>query len=154
MQKTLYSLLFCLLLAGCSNFGFPGVYRLDIQQGNLITQDQINQLKPGMTAEARIRVGELKNVLVVPVQAIAEHKGDFFAFVEDPLGNEIRRRKVKIGENNEKLVEVLEGIQEGETVALDAHARAALEFKNEDAKEGEGEKPAENPPTTPQTKSP
>lgn len=54
MQKTLYSLLFCLLLAGCSNFGFPGVYRLDIQQGNLITQDQINQLKPGMT-QAQVR---------------------------------------------------------------------------------------------------
>ncbi|MDP3847221.1 MAG: outer membrane protein assembly factor BamE [Pseudomonas sp.] len=33
-------------LAGCS---FPGVYKLDIQQGNVVTQDMIDQLKPGMT---------------------------------------------------------------------------------------------------------
>ena len=33
-------------LAGCS---FPGVYKLDIQQGNIVTQDMIDQLKPGMT---------------------------------------------------------------------------------------------------------
>ncbi|MFW9606369.1 MAG: outer membrane protein assembly factor BamE [Pseudomonas sp.] len=33
-------------LAGCS---FPGVYKIDIQQGNVITQDMIDQLRPGMT---------------------------------------------------------------------------------------------------------
>ena len=41
-----------------------------------------HDLKPGMTAEVRVLVGELDNVLVVPVQAIAEHKGDFYAFVD------------------------------------------------------------------------
>ena len=35
-----------LALAGCS---FPGVYKIDIQQGNVVTQDMINQLRPGMT---------------------------------------------------------------------------------------------------------
>ena len=33
-------------LAGCS---FPGVYKVDIQQGNVVTQDMIDQLRPGMT---------------------------------------------------------------------------------------------------------
>lgn len=28
---------------------FPGVYKIDIQQGNVITQDMIDQLQPGMT---------------------------------------------------------------------------------------------------------
>lgn len=28
---------------------FPGVYKIDIQQGNVITQEMIDQLKPGMT---------------------------------------------------------------------------------------------------------
>jgi len=36
-----------LALGGCSFF--PGVYKIDIQQGNVITQDMINQLRPGMT---------------------------------------------------------------------------------------------------------
>lgn len=40
---TLASLLF---LAGCS---FPGVHKIDIQQGNVVTQDMVDQLRPGMT---------------------------------------------------------------------------------------------------------
>lgn len=31
-----------LALAGCS---FPGVYKIDIQQGNVVTQDMIDQLR-------------------------------------------------------------------------------------------------------------
>lgn len=48
MQKALVFLAI-LALTGCSNFGFPGVYKIDIQQGNIVTQEQINQLRPGMT---------------------------------------------------------------------------------------------------------
>lgn len=58
MQKRLTYILLALLggllTAGCSNFSFPGVYKLDIQQGNLITQEMVDQLQPGMTA-AQVR---------------------------------------------------------------------------------------------------
>jgi len=40
------------LLGGCGNFGsmdFPGVYKISIPQGNIITQDMVDQLRPGMT---------------------------------------------------------------------------------------------------------
>lgn len=44
-----------LALAGCS---FPGVYKIDIQQGNVITQDMVDQLRPGMTmAQVRYIMG-------------------------------------------------------------------------------------------------
>lgn len=33
-------------LYGCA---FPGVYKLDIQQGNIVTQDMLDQLEAGMT---------------------------------------------------------------------------------------------------------
>lgn len=33
-------------LAGCA---FPGVYKLNVQQGNIVTHDMIEQLEPGMT---------------------------------------------------------------------------------------------------------
>lgn len=39
-----------LLLSGCgNNFGFPGVYRINVEQGNIVTSDMIEQLQPGMT---------------------------------------------------------------------------------------------------------
>ncbi len=103
---------------------YPTIVKLDDLQGY--------DLKPGMTAEARVMVGELNDVLMVPVQAIAEHKGEFFAFVEKP--GSIERRQVKIGDNNETHVQVIEGLKESETVALDARLRAAAEFKLDEDK--------------------
>lgn len=40
-----------LALNACSipRLHFPGVYKIDIQQGNIITQEMIDQLRPGMT---------------------------------------------------------------------------------------------------------
>jgi len=37
------------LVSACSNFSFPGVYRVDVQQGNIIEQDQVQKLAVGMT---------------------------------------------------------------------------------------------------------
>lgn len=36
-------------LAGCTNFRFPGVHKINIQQGHIITPEMVGQLKPGMT---------------------------------------------------------------------------------------------------------
>jgi outer membrane protein assembly factor BamE len=52
MRKLVTPLLAMLLvtaISSCSYLRFPGVYRLAVQQGNIITQDMIDQLKPGMT---------------------------------------------------------------------------------------------------------
>lgn len=46
----LTSLIMTALLSGCgSNFGFPGVYRIDVEQGNIVTEEMVEQLKLGMT---------------------------------------------------------------------------------------------------------
>ena len=43
-------LLLVLLLAGCSASNIPFTpYRIDIQQGNYVTQDMVDKLRPGMT---------------------------------------------------------------------------------------------------------
>ena len=36
-------------LSACSAVGFPGVYRIDVEQGNIVTQEMADQLKPGMS---------------------------------------------------------------------------------------------------------
>lgn len=53
MSKPLFSLslLASLTLASCSTIlnNLPGVYTLEIQQGNIIDQAMVDQLRPGMT---------------------------------------------------------------------------------------------------------
>ena len=53
MPKFLTALLIttACLLGGCSNLEFPGVYKLTIEQGNVVTQEMVDQLKPGMSQE-------------------------------------------------------------------------------------------------------
>jgi len=36
-------------LVGCSSFHFPGVHKINVQQGHIITQEMVDQLKLGMT---------------------------------------------------------------------------------------------------------
>ena len=41
----------CLLcaVAGCgSNFGFPGVYRINVEQGNVVNEEMVEKLRPGL----------------------------------------------------------------------------------------------------------
>ena len=51
---TVAALLLALTATGCSGIDlaelrFPGVYRATIQQGNVVTQQMIDRLRPGMT---------------------------------------------------------------------------------------------------------
>jgi len=43
-----------LVVAGCSNLRFPGVYRIDIEQGNIVTEEMVGKLRPGLS-EAQVR---------------------------------------------------------------------------------------------------
>jgi len=38
-----------IVLSGCGVLKLPDVYKIDIQQGNIIDQEKVDQLKPGMT---------------------------------------------------------------------------------------------------------
>lgn len=42
-------LLSTVTLSGCSGIGFPGAYLINIDQGNIVEQDMVDQLKPDMT---------------------------------------------------------------------------------------------------------
>jgi RND family efflux transporter MFP subunit len=91
-------------------------------------------LKPGMTAEVRILVDRLSDVLLVPVQAVAEHSGQHVSFVV--ADGAVEQRDVTVGENNDQFIQITCGLSEGEHVALDARARveAAAETTNDQPK--------------------
>ena len=103
------------------------------EYSTLVTVEQMpkEDLKPGMSSEVKILVTEIADATLVPIGAVAEHKGEFYAFVETAEGKTVAR-KVKVGETNEKLVQILEGLKDGENVALDARSRAAILFKDDE----------------------
>jgi outer membrane protein assembly factor BamE len=49
MLRTLLILLALGSLCACGFVGFPGVYKIDVEQGNIVTQEMADQLKPGMS---------------------------------------------------------------------------------------------------------
>lgn len=61
---TLLALLLASTTTGCSSIDladlrFPGVYRATIQQGNVVTQEMVDRLRPGMTRrQVRFVLGE------------------------------------------------------------------------------------------------
>lgn len=48
MRPLLLSLLMMSLTA-CGVIGFPGVYKINVEQGNIVTQEDVDKLEEGMT---------------------------------------------------------------------------------------------------------
>ena len=87
----------------------------------VITIDQdVVQLKPGMTAVVEIHVDRLNDVLTVPVQAIVQVEDESWCYVQS--SGTVERRAVALGRTNDKLVEVREGIEQGDQVVLNPMA--------------------------------
>jgi len=105
-------------------------------------------LKPGMSGEVKILAKELPDVLLVPVQSVAQIEQQHVCYVIK--GKNIERRELTVGENNEKFVEIKSGLEQGEKVTLDARTRAAAEAKAKESQLPEaGKQPAVAPTAAP-----
>jgi RND family efflux transporter MFP subunit len=78
------------------------------------------ELKPGMTAEIEILVSQKKGVLQVPVQCVIERGGKFRSYVKTPNG--VKARDLVLGGTNDTVIEIVDGLKEGELVLLNPRA--------------------------------
>jgi len=74
-----------------------------------------SQVRPGMQAEAYIEAGNVKNVLLVPLEAIFQEGRDYFVEVLESDGT-VRVVPVQIGLMGEYEAEVKSGLEEGQLV--------------------------------------
>ena len=93
------------------------------------------KIRPGMTAEVEIKVGEYRDVLAIPVQAVTSFGRRKFVFRQS--SGKFEPVEVKIGRSNLSFVEIVEGLEEEDVVALDAYQRGLTEFADRDAEEEE-----------------
>lgn len=106
MKSLILIVLTTLVLSACARFG---VYRLDVQQGNLVTQEQLAKVKPGMS---RI---DVRNLLGTPLlqDAFKADRWDYF-FSDDrnsgsklnPFGRDSQQFKVAISFVQDKVTRI------------------------------------------------
>ena len=91
-------------------------------------------LKPGMTAEVEILVGTYEDILAIPVGAVTEHFQLSYVYVAN--GSEFARKVVKAGRTTHSFIEIIEGLEPGESVAMDAYRRGTNDFSSAERKAG------------------
>ncbi|RMF37830.1 MAG: efflux RND transporter periplasmic adaptor subunit [Planctomycetota bacterium] len=82
--------------------------------------EEVYQLKPGMTAVCEIKVDYIPDVLTVPIQAIVQRAGENWVYVRS--GSNVQRRSVELGASNDQHVIVTNGLRTGDLVVLNPGA--------------------------------
>ena len=142
------ALAFAVVAAGCGMTPtIPGLppYRIDIQQGNFISQEMVSQLKPGMTRE------QVRFVLGTPLVTDIFHpdRWDYVYFREPPGKPREQRRLAVFFDKDNKLVRV-----DGDIVPAAGAAPAADPSNAPKAEPVMPPKPVALPETRPVDQSP
>jgi len=87
-------------------------------------KDPPESIRTGMSAEVRIFVEQLSDALQIPVHAIYEVKGHHFCLMKAPEG--WKTVEVKIGATNDRMLTILEGLNEGDQIALNPRSHLNL----------------------------
>jgi len=111
-------------------------------------------LRPGMSAKAEILVEQLEDVVIVPVQVVANRSGRKVCYIATDSGP--RERQVETGAFNDTFVEIVSGLEAGENVLMipPRIIDPQPNFKPRETvtavaeKESTNEKPPETKPTT------
>ena len=91
-----------------------------------------DRLRPGMSAEAQVLIGEAKQALTVPASALIDLAGVSVVYVQ--LGGEnIEERVVRTGAVNGDLVEIVAGLEPGERVVTAGAYQVRLAALSPDA---------------------
>ncbi|MBM82464.1 MAG: hypothetical protein CMJ78_18015 [Planctomycetaceae bacterium] len=78
------------------------------------------ELRPGQTAHVEIRIAHRKDVAAIPVSSVVEQEGEYFCWLDTPEGYE--KRSLKLGQTNDILVEVVDGVKVGDIVVRNPKA--------------------------------
>ena len=113
----------------------------------IVTIDQeVTQLKPGMTAVVEIDIERLTEVLTVPIQAIVQRADKNWCYIQ--VNNQLEKREITLGKTNDKFVEIKQGLQDGDVVVLNPMSlvdeQNAMESGKKADEEGAQEQEAEN----------
>ncbi len=103
--------------------------------------EEVYQLKPGMTAVSEVKIDYLPGVNAIPIQAVVQRAGQNWLYVKGQ--DKVERRKVALGMSNDQYVIVTEGVSVGEKVVLNPNGLIDNNKENQPAEEeAESDQPA------------
>jgi len=104
-----------------------------------------NVLRPGMTCRAEVLVEEHEDALYVPVQAVVRIGTETAVYV--PTADGFEPRTVTVGLDNNRLIHVIAGLQEGERVSMAPPlAASAVPLESQPRRPGESRPAATSAP--------
>lgn len=109
---------------------------LRIYNAQVYLDGEESALRTGMSCKVEIVVEQYQNAIYVPVQAVLNVAGEPTVYVLE--GNAINERTVEIGFDNNRMVHVTAGLNEGEQVLLSPPLKAAAA-----SEEGDGVQPGD-----------
>jgi outer membrane protein assembly factor BamE len=115
-------LFIALWLAACSGYLGLTPYRMDVQQGNVVTQEMVSRLKPGMTRE------QVRFILGTPLVADPFHADRWdYVYRLEKRGELVEERKLTVIFEEGRLKRVegdVVAAPSGEAPAVEAHRGA------------------------------
>ncbi len=95
-------------LSGCTGEHIPFVYKIDIDQGNIVNQDMVDQLEPGMD-KARVRY-----IMGTPMLVDVFHQDRWdYIYLHRPGRGEPEQRRITLHFRDDKLARVDGDVQIG-----------------------------------------
>jgi HlyD family secretion protein len=101
------------------------LYRTEVSIGN-----GSQEMRPGMSCSIEILVDDIDDATYAPVQSIFRHGGGNVAFVSDAGAYDTR--EVEVGRYNDRWVQIVSGLTEGEVVLLSPPAGFELKPAGEE----------------------
>ncbi len=89
-----------------------GKFKVDL----IFTEDKPETIRTGQSYNIKLQLGESSDALLLPKGSFFQSTGGQWIFVVGPDGDEAIRRNIRIGKQNSRYYEVLEGLQAGEKV--------------------------------------
>ena len=90
-----------LSFSACSSYTFPWVYRLDIEQGNVINEEKLAKVRLGMT---RVQVRFLLGTPLIE-DTFNKNRWDYFHSYKDRKGN-VTRNTVTLNFSDDRLTAI------------------------------------------------
>jgi hypothetical protein len=94
-------------------------------------EDKVSKLRPGLTAQLEVLVESRDDVLQTPIQSVLNVVGKPVAFVV--VDNKVERREIQVGQTNERVIEILSGLDEGDLVVMNPRTHFDKEIKELEA---------------------